>query len=188
MIQFNRVFLVKLHMALAAFILPVALMFFITGALYTWGEKGSYQIESYQLQLKQPMQRDKAWLTEIVTHELSKRDIEIPSGAAKVKPAGNSFYFEWTGAQLDVSLDPTGNPFVAKLQIKKTHWHRLFVQLHKAKGGKAFKVYAAFLAVCLVILFMTGFTMAWQIKKYRPLLLSSSLMGAVLFVVMVSVS
>ena len=188
MIQFNRVFLVKLHMALAAFILPVALMFFITGALYTWGEKGSYETESYKIQLKQPMKSDEAWLIHIVVNELAQRDIEIPSGAAKIKKAGNSFYFEWTGAKLDIRLEPTRSPFVAKLKIKKTSWHRLFVQLHKAKGGMAFKVYAAFLAVCLVILFITGFVMAWQLKKYRPLLISSAAVGGVLFMLMVSIS
>ena len=184
----DRVFLVKLHMGLAAFILPVALMFFITGALYTWGEKGDYETEVYQLLLKQPMQNNKVWLTDMVINELAQRDIEIPSGTAKIKQAGNSFYFEWTGAQLDVSLEPTRNPFVATLKIKKTGWHRLFVQLHKAKGGKVFKVYAAILAVCLVILFITGFIMAWQLKKYRPLLISSTVSGLVLFIVMISVS
>ncbi|TXL19714.1 hypothetical protein BMR06_08755, partial [Methylococcaceae bacterium HT5] len=102
-----------------------------------------------------------------VITELELRDIEIPSGMAKIKKAGNSFYFEWTGASLDVRLEPTRNPFVAKLKIKKTGWHRLFVQLHKAKGGKAFKVYAAILATCLVVLFITGFIMAWQLKKLK---------------------
>ena len=188
MIQFNRVFLVKLHMGLAAFILPVALMFFITGGLYTWGIKGSYEIEAYNMQLKQPMQSNKAWLTQMVTTELAKRDTEIPSGTAKIKKAGNSFYFEWTGAKLDISLEPTRNPFVARLKIKKTRWHRLFVQLHKAKGGMAFKVYAAILAGSLVILFITGFIMAWQLKKYRPLLISSTVAGVISFIVMVAVS
>ena len=188
MVRINRIFLVKLHLVLAAFILPVALMFFITGALYTWGVKGSYDAEVYKLQLNQPMQSNKAWLTHMVTNELELRDIEMPSGNAKIKKVGNSFYFEWTGAKLDVRLEPTRNPFVAKLKIKKTRWHRLFVQLHKAKGGMAFKVYAAILAISLVILFITGFIMAWQLRKYRPLLISSSVTGVILFMLMVSIS
>ena len=188
MIRFNRVFLVKLHMVLAAFILPVALMFFITGALYTWGVKGNYDTEVIKLQLKQSMQSNKEWLTDIVINELAQRDTEIPSGSAKIKKVGNSFYFEWTGASLDVRLEPTRNPFVAKLKIKKTRWHRLFVQLHKAKGGMAFKVYAAVLATCLVILFISGFIMAWQLKKYRALLISSTIAGVISFIVMVSIS
>ncbi|NYT46742.1 MAG: hypothetical protein H0A75_02915 [Candidatus Methanofishera endochildressiae] len=59
----DRAWLVKAHMALAAFILPVAILFVITGALYTWGKKGDYETQTVVLPLKQPMQQDKAWLT-----------------------------------------------------------------------------------------------------------------------------
>jgi hypothetical protein len=41
-------------MALAAFILPVAMLFVITGALYTWGIKGDYETQTVVLPLKQP--------------------------------------------------------------------------------------------------------------------------------------
>lgn len=188
MTVFNRALLVKSHMALAAFVFPVALMFFITGALYTWGVKGSYDIESYQLLLKQPMHSDKGWLTGLVEHELSQRNLPPPSGTAKIKQAGNSYYFEWTGAKLDIKLEPTRNPFVAKLKIKKTDWYRFLVQLHKAKAGQAFKIYATFLAISLMILFVTGFIMAWKISKYRPLLLSSVGLGILLFITMLTIS
>lgn len=186
--KFNRVFLVKLHLVLAAFILPVALMFFITGALYTWGVKGNYDTQVYKIQLAQPMQENLGWLKQRVVNELTQRDTELPSGNAKIKKAGNSFYFEWTGTRLDTRLEPTKNPFIAKLKIKKTRWHRLFVQLHKAKGGDAFKVYAAVLAVCLVVLFITGCVLAWQLKKYRLLLMSSTFAGVIMFMLMVFVS
>ena len=175
-------------MALAAFILPVAMMFVITGALYTWGVKGAYETQTFQLQLNRPIQNNKVWLTELADYELSKRSLAMPSGNAKIKQVGTSFYFEWTGAKLDVRLEPTRNPFVAKLKIKKTNWHRFFVQLHKAKAGKAFKVYAAILAVGLMILFLTGFIMAWKISKYRSLLLSSAGLGMLLFITMLAIS
>ena len=93
MLGLNRVFLIKAHMIVAAFILPVALMFFATGALYTWGVKGGYSSDTYILQLQQPMQQNKEWLTEKVINELALRSIVLPSGQAKVKTAGNSFYF-----------------------------------------------------------------------------------------------
>ena len=188
MITFDRALLVKLHMALAAFILPVAMMFFITGALYTWGIKGGYDTQTFKLQLQQPMHGNKEWLVDLAEHELSKRSLALPSGSAKIKRGGNSWYFEWTGAKLDVRLEPTRNPFVARLEIKNTHWHRFLVQLHKAKGGQAFKVYAVILATGLMILFITGFTMAWKIRKYRRLLLSSASLGMLLFITMLAVS
>ncbi|MCF7969538.1 MAG: PepSY domain-containing protein [Methylococcaceae bacterium] len=184
----NRIFLIKAHMIVAAFILPVALMFFITGGLYTWGVTGGYVSDTYTLPLKQTMPQNKEWLTEKVVNELTQRSIALPSGEAKVKTAGNSFYFEWTGSAVDVLLEPSVKPLEAKLTIKQTTLHRFFVQLHKAKGGEAFKVYAALLVVCLVFLFVSGVTMAWQMVKYRPLLLSSACSGLLLFIFLASIS
>jgi len=186
--RLNRVFLIKAHMIVAAFILPVALMFFITGALYTWGIKGGYSSDTYTLQLKQAVQQNKEWLTEKVINELAQRSIALPSGKAKLKTAGNSFYFEWTGAEVDVLLEPSAKLLEVKLTIKQTTLHRFFVQLHKAKGGVAFKVYAAILSVCLLFLFISGIIMAWQMTKYRSLLLSSFCSGLIMFIILASLS
>lgn len=122
----NRIFLIKAHMMVAAFILPVALMFFITGALYTWGIKGEYSSNTYILQLQQPMQQNKEWLTKRVVNELALRSITPPTGQAAIKTAGNSFYFEWTGSGVDVLLEPNTNSLEAKLTIKQTTLHRFF--------------------------------------------------------------
>jgi hypothetical protein len=68
--------------------------------------------------------------------------VEPPSGQAKIKRIGSSFKLEWTGSNIDVVVEPTLQPLIAKLQIKNTSWHRQFVQLHKAKGGALFKDFA----------------------------------------------
>jgi hypothetical protein len=60
------------------------------------------------------------------------------------------------------------------------------VQLHKAKGGQLFKVYAAFLAVSLFTILLSGFLMAWQVPKLRRLAAICAATGAALFLVMVS--
>ncbi len=61
------------------------------------------------------------------------------------------------------------------------------MQLHKAKGRQAFKVYAAVLEVGLMILFLTGFIMEWKISKYRRLLLDSAAMGILLYNIMLAI-
>jgi hypothetical protein len=80
----NRSALMKAHALLAAFILPVAIMFFVTGALYTWGIKGDYNTTAYELDLKKPIQGDLAELVALATKELKKQNIEPPSGQAKI--------------------------------------------------------------------------------------------------------
>jgi len=186
--KLSRSFLVKTHIILAAFIFPVVMMFCITGALYSWGIKGGYHVQKYKLELAQPMQRNKAWLTNIVKQELKQREIELPTGKVSIKGPGKFYYFVWTGSQLDVQLEQTNNPFVAQLKVKQTNLHRFFVQLHKAKGGDAFKVYAVILSLGLMILFITGFLMAWKLKKERLLLLLSSSVGLGVFIMMLLIS
>jgi len=95
---------------------------------------------------------------------------------------------EWTGADLDVVLEPTGNPLVAKLTIKDTTWYRNFVQLHKAKGGVAFKVYAALLAVALFIILLSGFIMSLQVPKLKKQALVTSACGLLAFALVFAIS
>jgi hypothetical protein len=181
----NRSTLMKVHAILAAFILPAAIMFFVTGDLYTWGIKGNYDTSTHELHLKKPIQGELDELIALAKKELQKKDLEEPSGHAKIKRIGASFRLEWTGSNMDIIIEPTSQPLIAKLEIKNTGWHRQFVQLHKAKGGTPFKVYAAAFATALLLLLISGFIMAWQMPKLRKLTLVSVSLGIAVFIVMV---
>jgi len=184
----NRLVLMKLHVLIAVFILPIAIMFFVTGAFYTWGIKGEYETTVQKLNLKTTLQEDLNSLVNVVKEELNKQQISLPTGKAKIKKIGQSFQLEWTGSSNDVILEPTSDPLIAQLKIKNTGWHRHFVQLHKAKGGVAFKVYATILAVGLLFLLISGFIMAWQLPKLRKMTLISTTLGLIFFVTIFSFS
>ena len=184
----KRMTLVKIHMLLAAFILPIAIMFSVTGGLYTWGVKGGYNSENVDLPIEQPLKPNLSTLQTIVESQLEKRGLSVPTGNPKVKKIGTSFGFEWTGSNRDVSLAPTNNPKVAKLTIKKTSWYRQFVQLHKAKGGIPFKVLAALFAIGLLTLLVTGCWMAWLVPNYRKKMLRAMGVGIAAFVAAVLLS
>lgn len=185
MSSLNRATLIKIHMLLAAFIFPVALMFVITGGLYTWEFKGSYETVTHAISLAERMEKDQQKLLALARRELERLKVPLPSGKAGVKSAGTSYYLEWTGSNRDVILQPTSDPLTAELQVKDTSWYRHFVQLHKAKGGQAFKVYAAILAISLLTILTTGFLMAWQMPKYRKLAATFSAAGIITFMAMV---
>jgi len=185
---FDRSTLMKIHALLAAFILPVAIMFFVTGALYTWGIKGDYDTTTHEVNLNTPIQGELSELVAIATKELKKHNIGAPTGKAKIKKIGDAFKLEWTGSKVDVILEPTSKPLIAELKIKKTGWHRQFVQLHKAKGGEPFKIYAVVLTTALLILLISGFIMAWQMPKLRKLTLATTSLGIIVFVAMVASS
>lgn len=184
----DRSTLMKIHALLAALILPVALMFFVTGALYTWGIKGSYEKTVHTIELTQALQPQLHDMQALVIDKLDTLSLPPPTGNAKVKQLGTSFSLEWTGSNRDVILEPTQNQLTARLTIKDTSWYRNLVQLHKAKGGTPFKVYAAFLASALIILLLSGFIMAWKTPRLRTPSVIASAVGIVMFVCMVVLS
>ncbi len=182
----NRKLLVQIHMYLAAFIFPAVLMFLSTGALYTWGIKGSYNTETYNIALQTPLSADQVEMLNIVNHELKKLNITEPTGHHKIKSIGTNFRMEWTGSNRDITLEPTQEPLIAKLTIKNTSSYRQLVQLHKAKGGTLFKVYAAFTAIALLVLLISGYIMALQVKKLRNPVLYTRAAVLLIFIIVVT--
>ncbi len=180
----SRLILMKAHVILAAFILPVVIMFSLTGSLYTWGIKGGYETISQELPLKEPLPEDLGYLVEVVDKVLKKHDLSLPTGTPKIKKTGKSFQLEWTGSNRDIILKPTANPLIANIKIKNTTQYRQFVQLHKAKGGIAFKVYATILAISLLLLLISGFIMAWQTPTLRRITTISTIFGLIFFFAM----
>ena len=178
--------LTKLHLLLAAFIFPVILMYIVTGALYTWGIKGSYLTDQvHGVALVVPLTTDIDAAKMLIKQELQALSLAAPTGGADFDRMDDGlFEFEWEGSQRVVLLESTADPLVARLTIQEAGWHRSFVQLHKAKGGTAFKVYAVGLATGLVLLLASGFVMAWQVPRYRRPAVTASALGVGLFIAM----
>lgn len=184
----NRLLLMKIHSLLAAFMLPVAIMFMLTGALYTWGVKGSYSNETHEVNLEEPLSKNFRELRNLTIKELDRLRISYPEGDSKIKVAGNHYYLEWNGSSRDVTLEPTENENVASLTIKETSLYRSFVQLHKAKGGVLFKVYAAIFSVAIGVLLISGFIMAWRTPKLKQATLITFCAGILSFIILVWLS
>ena len=184
----NRLLLMKVHALLAAFILPIAVMFIVTGGLYTWGIKGNYTNDVYKIPLNKPMNSDINELTGITQLKLQKLAIDYPEGQPKLKVFGSHFLLEWTGSSKDVILEPTDKKLIAKLTIKNTSWYRNLVQLHKAKGGTAFKIYAAILSISIGVLLVSGFIMALQTPRLKSATLITSIVGFCSFIIFVWLS
>jgi len=178
--------LLTLHLSLAAFFLPIAVMFAATGGLYTLSIKGDYRETSQLLELEQPLSPELSVLTRVVEQALAGEGVALPSGAAVVKKTGNSFELEWTGAARDVLLKPTADPLRATLVIKDTTPWRHLVQLHKAKGSDLAKGISVLWAVGLVITLLSGLWMALQVPAYRRIALAAGSAGLATFVLYIA--
>jgi hypothetical protein len=177
--------LIAVHLWLAAFFLPIAVMFASTGALYTLSIKGSYEETTRSLELAQPLSPELSTLTAVVERALDEAGVEYPSGAASIKKAGTSFELEWTGASRDVVLKPSADPLSATLVIKETTPWRHLVQLHKAKGSEVAKGISVLWGIGLVVILLSGLLMAWNVPIYRRKALAAGGLGLVTFVVYV---
>jgi hypothetical protein len=184
----NRSFLVHIHLAFAALLVPVILMFAITGAFYTWGVKGSFDTSERDIVLSQPLKKDTEYLHQWVEDVLEINGIQAPSGGGKIKGKGENYIYEWTGSARVVTVAPTSDALIAKLTVDESSYYRYLVQLHKGKGGVIFKVYAVIVAIGLVLLALSGVIMALRMPKYKVLTQRYLLSGGLLFVVLLLLS
>lgn len=185
----SRLSLTKIHLWLAALLFPAMLLFLVTGALYTWGITGKTVNTETTVALAAPLNADdEAALRQIAGAELAKAGLSEPSGKARVRKTGSGFTFEWTGSQRDVTVEPTDNSAEAKVTIKEASLHRMMVQLHKAKGGVLFKIYATILAVALFLLVATGLLIGLKSPPFCRATMIGSASGLAIFAALVLVS
>lgn len=179
----NRALLTKLHLVTAALMFPAVVMFLVTGALYTWGNKGEWRESTWDVALEQPYaELDATGLEEAALRALTSEGVSRPSGSISVSGVGEEQSLSWTGARSEVSVRAGAEPNIAQVDVKEASTHRWLVQLHKAKGSVWFKLYATVLAVALFLLVLSGLVMGTQVKALRRLTFLSSLVGLALFV------
>ena len=183
--KIKRSVLMNIHTLLAVFLLPVAIMFFVTGALYIWDVKGGEEKTNYTLNIEPSFSGELSEYVFITENKLEKLNLPPPTGNPKIKIKDGKTIFEWSGSAVEAKIETNPKQFTAKLEVKKASWYRHLVQLHKAKGGFFFKIYATILSIALLILLLTGFIMAWQMPKLRKLTVISTISGVLVFILLV---
>jgi hypothetical protein len=181
----NRKFLMVSHTIIAAFIMPITLMFLITGSLYTWGIKGETIQATYTFTIDEASapKTDAELLSTLINHLVTNK-MPIPSGEPSFRPGKTRSSISWSGSNAEISFSVSEN-LEAKLDLRESTFYRRFVQLHKGKGGEGFKYYAMVLASGLLLLLFSGYGMALQLKQYRKLAIYTTIFGFAFFVLMV---
>ncbi len=191
MIKINPALLIKIHLLLAGFMLPVAIMFLTTGLLYFTIEfEGEYHSTPHAIELTKPLEQNETELSEIVIQELDKLKLKIPDGWSGIGKLDSDpgFQFEWhDGIDRIIILSPTNDSLTAKLIIKEASLYRKFLLLHTANGNNFFRLYASIFALVLFSMLVSGYLLGWRLKHHRKLILSSSLTSMALFILMVAI-
>lgn len=171
----------NLHVVLASYFLPIAVMFAVTGALYTLAIRGKVTESQSPVALAEPLKPDLAVMVKAATDELAKRGLSAPSGSASLRENPRGFSLEWGGVNRELSLQATPDSKEATLVLKEHNLHRRFVQLHKAKGSAVAKTISILWAVGLLALFGTGMAIAFAAPNFRKLAIVSGVFGIITF-------
>jgi len=180
--------IIRVHVFLACFFLPMAVLYAVTGGLYGLRYKGENRTTDTRLALDAPLPTDLAGLMAIADAELRAQGIAAPTGEARIRKSGTSFHLEWSGSTRDIELHPTADASAALFRVKEATAYRRFVQLHKAKGGDLFRYFAAAWMVGLLALVVSGAVMAFTRKPSRNLAVWSTVAGVVVFAALAVVS
>ena len=165
--------IIQIHMMLAAFLMPIAIMYFISGALYSLEIKGHVDKQIIPLQLNQPFIPNLDLLSQISKQALLDRSLPLPSGEPELKKNKGSYELRWSDLKYAVKLRPTRNPMTVNLTFRERSLLTQVMRIHRAEAGSVFKVFTFVMVAGLIIMFASGIYMAQTIPKFRrPTLLA----------------
>jgi len=183
-LRFN---LIKIHTMLGVFFLPLALMFLISGALYTFDVKGELEKLSYRVERQAPIVMTLDVVRPIVEGELAKRGIALPENSPKIKRKKGRLQFRWSDMDHRIRFSLSADPNIGFLRISTPSLYHRFAQLHFANGSLLFKIIAAVMVIVLIVQFLMGIVVSLRSPKMRKLMLVSLLTGFGVFAVLVVV-
>lgn len=171
----KRSVLVKIHMYLSAFFAPFLILMAISGTCYLMGNKGSI---------------DKSIASKIIPPEANLNKEKVEELIKKIAPDYSYEYIKVKGS--DFYTRPTTRTFY---HIKKTQeGYTIFkaipnflasiIEVHKGHGPGFLKTLQKILGIALIFMLLSGFALAFQLKKDRLKTYSVSLVGLVTLIIM----
>ena len=184
----NRLVLMKLHLMLAGFFIPLAMIFFIGGVLYTLDIKGEVDKTEIALILEEPFEPNLAVLTEIAQRELIARGFLLPEAEPSLKKKKKGEYtLRWNELGYSVTLKGKLKKYEASLIVRKRSVLTQVMRIHRAEAGVAFKSLSVIFVLGLVLIFASGIYMALAIPKFRQPFFISLLAGSAIMLLLVVV-
>lgn len=173
--MFNRYHLMLTHMLLGSFFLPLAIIYVLSGALYTVDVKGHVDKQTFTLALNEPFTPDIEQLTRVTAQALGERQLPVPSGEPVLRGKNGSYQLRWGDLAHLVTVVPGDDRRSVKVTARKRSPLTQIMRIHRAEAGVMFKVLAVMLAAGLLVLFVTGGWMAYAIPKMRrPFILGTA--------------
>lgn len=172
----TRYQMIQMHMLLAAFLLPLALMYLVSGILYTLDVKGHIKKQEIMVPLEQAFVPNLEDLKKQTINILKQKHMPTPGGEPSLKKRKGVYELYWSDLKYAVKLQATSHPMTARLTVKKRNFLAQVMRIHRAEAGLVFQVFTIILVLGLMTILLSGVYMALMVPKFkRPVLWVMSL-------------
>ncbi len=154
-------------MILAAMVLPLLLMYCISGILYTFDIKGHIQKKKFDIVLEQPISLALDTFASVTKQYLLAHQLPIPDGDMTLKKRKSSYLFRWGSLKYTVSVKTTKNPNILNMTVRERSLLTQVMRIHRADAGTMLKMIPSILVAGVLLVLLSGMYMALTIPKYR---------------------
>lgn len=165
--KIQRMLVIKIHALLACFFIPMATLFFISGAMYSLDIKGHVDKQVFNLVLDKPFSPNLADLSALARLELMRRELVLPGGDASVVKKKGVYQFRWGDLRHLVVIRATDNPLEAELVYRARSPLTQVMRVHRAEAGVLTSIFTISMAVSLLLILASGVFLAVGIPRLR---------------------
>jgi hypothetical protein len=165
--KIQRLLIIKVHAILACFFMPMALIYFLSGALYSLDIKGGVDKKVYTLVLDRPFAPNLEQLSATVTAAMELRDLSLPSGNPTIARKKQSYEFRWGDLQRLVVVQPTADPLQVELTYRQRSPLTQLMRIHRAEAGSLTRIFSVSMAISLILILASGVFLALGMPKLR---------------------
>lgn len=164
---------IRIHAVLACFFIPLATLYFISGALYSLDIKGSIDKQTFTLALEQPFTPDLALLSRLAADALAQRGLTAPGGEPSIARKKGSYEYRWGDLHRLVVIHPTPDPLQVELVYRTRSSLTQVMRVHRAEAGWPVVALSISMAAALLTILATGVYLAVGMPRLRrPALLA----------------
>jgi hypothetical protein len=165
--KIQRMLVIKLHAILACFFMPMALLYFISGGLYSFDIKGGVDKQVYSVALDRPFAPDLAQLSESVKTALDQHKLSLPTGNPAIRKKKGTYEYRWGDLKRLVVVHPTDDPLKVELVYRERSPLTQLMRVHRAEAGSPIRILSLSLVVSLIFILGSGVFLAVGIPKLR---------------------
>jgi hypothetical protein len=162
-----RMLIIRIHAFLACFIMPMATLYFVGGALYSSDIKGDIDKQVYQLPVESAFVPELARLSALARSALEQHELLLPGGEASIREKKGSYEYRWGDLKRLVVIQPTNDPLEIELTYRERSPLAQVMRVHRAEAGTLVQIFSISMAIALLVILASGVFLALGIPKLR---------------------